>query len=211
LRERKKLRTRSAIQHEALKLFRRKGYENTTVSEIAEAAEVSESTFFRYFGSKEALVFQDDFDDLLIEAFERQPPGLTPLQAIRAAIREGFAGITPEEAADAVERMDLVMRVPELREAVAGELLDSIDRVAALCAPRMRLAADDIRVRALAGGVVGAMLAAFLTPGGLEAGFAGRIDEALGALESGFGQLEDGPPRGRGDGIHEDVAGAEHA
>lgn len=186
LRERKKVRTRSAIQHAALRLFRKKGYVNTTVSDIADAAEVSESTFFRYFGSKEALVFQDDFDDLLIEAFERQPPDLPPLKAIRSAIREGFAEITPEEAADAVERMELVMKVPELREAVAGELVDSIDRVARLSATRMRLAPEHIRVRSLAGAVVGAMLAAFLAEPRLDAGFVERIDQALAELESGF-------------------------
>jgi AcrR family transcriptional regulator len=186
LRERKKVRTRSAIQHAALRLFRKKGYVNTTVSDIADAAEVSESTFFRYFGSKEALVFQDDFDDLLIEAFERQPPDLPPLKAIRSAIREGFAEITPEEAADAVERMELVMKVPELREAVAGELVDSIDRVARLCATRMRLAPEHIRVRSLAGAVVGAMLAAFLAEPRLDAGFVERIDQALAELEAGF-------------------------
>lgn len=156
------------------------------MSEIAEAAEVSDSTFFRYFGSKEALVFQDDFDDALIEAFERQPPDLTPLQAVRSAIRQGFAGITPEEMADAVERMELVMKVPELREAVAGELVESIDRLARLCGERLRLPPDDIRVRALAGAVVGAMLAAFLVPGSQDPGFVGRIDQALAELESGF-------------------------
>lgn len=186
LRERKKLRTRSAIQHEALKLFRKQGYEETTVGEIAEAAEVSESTFFRYFGSKEALVFQDDFDELLMDAFKRQPVELGPLEAMRRAIREGFAEITPQEAADAVERMDLVMRVPELREAVAGELVESIDRLAQLCASRMGLPGEDIRVRSLAGAVVGAMLAAFLSEPKLDAGFVERIDQALAALESGF-------------------------
>jgi hypothetical protein len=133
-----------------------------------------------------ALVFQDDFDDALIDAFERQPPELTPLQAIRSAIREGFADITPQEAADAVERMELVLKVPELREAVAGELVESIDRVARLCAARMRLPADDIRVRSLAGAVVGAMLAVFMQGGSLDVGFVDRIDRALAELESGF-------------------------
>lgn len=188
LRERKKVRTRSAIQHEALRLFRAQGYEATTVSQIAEAAMVSESTFFRYFGSKEAVVFEDDFDEVMLEAFRTQPPELTPLQAMRAAVTAGFSEITPDEIADSVERSELVMRVPELREAVAGELVKTIDKLADLCAQRMQLPADHVRVRALAGAVVGAMLGVFFVDGRMSQGFVERIDSALAELESGFGQ-----------------------
>jgi hypothetical protein len=80
LRERKKAKTRAAIQHHALRLFREHGYEETTVEQIAEAAEVSESTLYRYFPTKEDLVLWDEFDPLLIEAFRAQPPELTPLE-----------------------------------------------------------------------------------------------------------------------------------
>jgi transcriptional regulator GlxA family with amidase domain len=52
LRERKKTKTRAAIREHALRLFREQGYEATTVEQIAEAAEVSHSTFFRYFPTK---------------------------------------------------------------------------------------------------------------------------------------------------------------
>lgn len=186
LRERKKVRTRSAIQHEALRLFREQGYEATTVSQIAEAAEVSESTFFRYFGSKEALIFEDDFDEVLIAAFSAQPPELAPLQAIRAAVAAAFSEITPVELEDSLERTALIMTVPELREAVAGELIKTIDRLAEVCATKMALPATDVRVRALAGAVVGAMLGVFFGPDGMDAGFVERIDAALAELESGF-------------------------
>jgi len=80
------VRTRGAIQHHALRLFREQGYEETTVGQIAEAAEVSESTFFRYFASKEATVLEDDFDAALFELLRAQPPELSPIAAMRRAV-----------------------------------------------------------------------------------------------------------------------------
>src|SRR6266516_841718 len=62
LRERKKARTRAAIRDHAMRLIREQGYDATTVEQIAEAAEVSPSTFFRYFPTKEDVVLQDDMD-----------------------------------------------------------------------------------------------------------------------------------------------------
>src|ERR1700760_4186065 len=94
LRERKKARTRATIRAEALRLFREQGYHATTVEQIAAAAEVSPSTFFRYFPTKEDLVLQDDMDTRIVEALERQPAGLSPLSAVRAAVRDAFASYT---------------------------------------------------------------------------------------------------------------------
>jgi len=68
LRERKKAKTRAAIRREAMRLFREQGYEETTVEQIAEAAEVSPSTFFRYFPTKEDVVLQDDFDVVVVNS-----------------------------------------------------------------------------------------------------------------------------------------------
>src|SRR5438309_1930906 len=87
LRERKKARTRAEIQRHALRLFRRQGYEATTISQIAEAAEVSESTFFRYFPTKEDVVLWDEFDPVIVDAFRSQPVALGPIPALRAAFR----------------------------------------------------------------------------------------------------------------------------
>lgn len=59
LRDRKKSQTRDRIAAQALRLFARQGYEGTTVDQIAEAAEVGRRTFFRYFPTKEAVVFPE--------------------------------------------------------------------------------------------------------------------------------------------------------
>src|SRR5262249_28892086 len=97
LRERKKARTRDSIREHALRLFRDQGYQTTTVEQIAAAAEVSPSTFFRYFPTKEDVVLQDDMDIRLVEAFARQPGDLAPLPAVRAAVREAWASFTDTE------------------------------------------------------------------------------------------------------------------
>src|ERR1700756_2954703 len=82
LRERKKARTRASLREHALRLFREQGYQATTVEQIAAAAEVLPSTFFRYFPTKEDLVLQDDMDTRLLDAFARQPTGLGVIAAI---------------------------------------------------------------------------------------------------------------------------------
>src|SRR3974377_751098 len=85
LRERKKIKTRQAIRREGFRLLDANGYAATTVEQIADAAEVSPSTFFRYFPSKESLLLADDLDPLVLAAFEAQPPELSPTQAIPRA------------------------------------------------------------------------------------------------------------------------------
>jgi len=79
LRERKKAKTRATIREHALRLFRDQGYGATTVEQIAEAAEVSPATFYRYFPTKEDVVLQDDLDVLALGELEALPPGLSPL------------------------------------------------------------------------------------------------------------------------------------
>src|SRR6476469_5406226 len=109
LRERKKAKTRSAIQEHALRLFQEQGYDATTVEQIAEAAEVSPSTFFRYFPTKEDVVLYDDIDPLLIAAFAAQPAGATPIQALRGALHVVFAALPAEDAAQQWERARLLL------------------------------------------------------------------------------------------------------
>jgi hypothetical protein len=89
LRERKKARTRTAIQRHALRLFGEQGYQATTVEQVAAAAEVSMSTVFRYFPTKEDLLVLDGYHSLatsVAEAFRRQPADLGPVGALRGAL-----------------------------------------------------------------------------------------------------------------------------
>jgi AcrR family transcriptional regulator len=194
LRERKKARTRASLREHALRLFREQGYEKTTVEQIAAAAEVSPSTFFRYFPTKEDVVLQDDMDTRMIEAFDRQPRELAPLAAVRAAMRETWNSFTPAEWEQISQGARFSMEVPEIRARSMNEFARTINVISAALARRTGRGPDDLRVRVVAGAVVGAMMAIFLPddPGaaltshhvGPDA--ADRIDEALALLEHGL-------------------------
>ena len=137
LRERKKAKTRTAIQHVALRLFREQGYEATTIEQIAEAVEISPSTFFRYYGAKEDLVLTDDYDPLIIEACRTQPAELGPIQATRRGFRAVFDRLTEDELADMRDRAELALAVPELRAGMLDQFAQTIRQITDLVAERV--------------------------------------------------------------------------
>ena len=161
LRERKKAKTRAAIQEHALRLFRDQGYAETTVQEIAAAAEVSPATFFRYFPTKEDTIVLDRLDPVMIELFRKQPPEFTPLEALRTAIRESIGILSESEWELESERQRLVMNAPELRVRMLDQLYEGIDLLATLAAERTGRDPDDFAIRAWAGAVVGVVMATY--------------------------------------------------
>ena len=190
LRERKKARTRASIREHALRLFRDQGYDVTTVEQIAAAAEVSPSTFFRYFPTKEDVVLRDDLDDRMFEAFERQPPSMTPIAALRAAIREGIATLTQAEWEEFREALALGHAVPEVRARMMDELTRTIEAAVDALAKRTGRPRDDLAVRVWAGAVFGVIMAVMgpetYSEGNVDVGSFERIDEALALLEKGL-------------------------
>src|SRR4051794_9108575 len=180
LRERKKARTRAAIQEHALRLFSQQGYAETTIEQIADAAEVSQSTFFRYFPTKEDVVLHDELDPRLIASLREQPPELGPISAIRAAMRDVFSQLTPEQLASEAERQRLVSAVPELRSRMLEVYVSGLALLVEPLAERLGKPADDIAVRTLAGAVIGAVLASIVSDD------ADRMDEYFAALAERF-------------------------
>jgi AcrR family transcriptional regulator len=162
LRERKKARTRAAIREHALRLFREQGYPATTVEQIAAAAEVSPSTFFRYFPTKEDVVLQDDMDTRIAEAVRRQPPELSPIAAMRTAVRETWLSFRDPEWAQLRQAAALSMSVPEIRARAMNEFARTIDVVAEALAHRTGRPPTDFAIRATAGALIGVMMAIML-------------------------------------------------
>jgi AcrR family transcriptional regulator len=165
LRERKKARTKAAIQQHAMRLFAERGYQATTVEQIAAAAEVSPSTFFRYFPTKEDIALYDALDPVLLEAFRAQPANLSPIQALRGAMWQVLADLPPAELAMQQERDALIRSVPELRARMLDEFAKSLELFAEIVAERVGRRADDPAVRTLAGAVIGVGISAWSTAG----------------------------------------------
>jgi AcrR family transcriptional regulator len=189
LRERKKARTRAAIREHALRLFREHGYGATTVEQIAEAAEVSPATFYRYFPTKEDVVLQDDFDVLTMDAFEAQPPTLSPIAAVRAAMAETLASLTPEELDRFRESTELTLAIPEVRARAIDEFSRTIQVMAEALARRADRPADDFAARNLAGAITGVIMSATLPTLPMRsepADMFAAIDAALAHLEAGL-------------------------
>ncbi|MFG2548415.1 TetR family transcriptional regulator [Streptomyces sp. NPDC048581] len=116
LRERKKQRTRDALLRTALELFTTQGYEHTTVDDIADAVDVSQRTFFRYFAGKEeaALALQDITVAHFLEAVRERPPHEAPMEALRQSVLESWD--TLNDVIEAVVPIGLYLRMYQVVE-----------------------------------------------------------------------------------------------
>ena len=189
LRERKKARTKAAIQQHAMRLFRERGYPATTVEQIAAAAEVSPSTFFRYFPTKEDVALYDALDPVLLEAFRAQPAELGPVQALRGAMRAVLAELPAEELAMQQERDRLIRSVPELRARMLDEFAKNLQLFAEIVAERVGRRPDDPAVRTVAGAVIGVGISAWYT-----AGDHANPKDYLAVMDASLAHLEAGLP-----------------
>jgi AcrR family transcriptional regulator len=164
LRERKKLKTRRAIQDHALRLFTEQGYDATTVEQIAAAAEISPSTFFRYFPTKEDCVFADEYDPIMAEVFRAQPPELSLIEAMRTMLRMVMTQMDERDRKQILSRIKLVLSVPALRSRSFDPMThESLTMFNELAAERAGTTIDDPRVRIFTWAMMAALEAAIVT------------------------------------------------
>lgn len=185
LRERKKAKMRVAIQQHALRLFRERGYDRTTIEQVAEAAEISPATFFHYFPTKEDVVVYDVLDPIFIDALREQPPELGPLDAMRNAMRSALGRLGDGDLKELREREKLMRTVPELRARMLDDILRAVQSIMELIAERIGRPADDVGVRIFVGAVVGALTAVWFTATDpWEADSLERVDTVLSQLQT---------------------------
>lgn len=159
LRERKKAHTRLAIRQEAFRLFDEQGYANTTIDQIAEAADVSPRTLYRYFGVKEALLVSDDHTTPIVAAFTNAPPELSIVEAYRHAIAEVFGGLSPEERENAIAGQRMLYQVPEARGLIYSEYIRLIDLLTVALTKRPDAPSAEVERRVIASAIVGVIIA----------------------------------------------------
>ncbi|MEO5745353.1 MAG: TetR family transcriptional regulator [Terracoccus sp.] len=163
LRERKKAKTRASLRAHALRLFKEQGYAETTVEQIAAAAEVSPSTFFRYFATKDETVLDDLVDADTFRIMIAAPTALSPLEALQYAVDRTFRQMSDDELEMELTRNSLIQSVPELRKGVMAEITRPIGLLTEAIAIRLGRPIDDPDLRLYAGAAVGALMT--LMPG----------------------------------------------
>jgi AcrR family transcriptional regulator len=192
LRERKKIKTRQAIRKAAYRLFDEQGYSATSVERIAEEAEVSPSTVFRYFPTKEDIVLTDEYDPLLHDALLARPADEPPVTALRRAmldvIGQTMAQEPGREPAEAHQRMRLVQDVPALRARMTEHMSVTGRLLAGALAGRTGLAEDSFELRVLTGALLGALAEAMFCWGESDDGqdVIATVDRALRLVEGGL-------------------------
>ena len=176
LRERKKRRTRETVRREAFRLFEQNGYAQTTVDQIAEAADVSPRTFFRYFPSKESVLFSDDMFAPIIEAFLAAPAGLSTVAAYRHAAAQVFDAMSGPDFDYVIARQRLLYSLPEAKGALWVEHVKAVHLLSAAIAERLDRP-EDAQIRVTAGAIIGVYLAASGDAPTPPDGFLGALDE----------------------------------
>jgi AcrR family transcriptional regulator len=160
LRERKKQRTREAIVEAALRLFEERGFDQTTIADIAEAADIAPRTFFGYFPSKDDVVFADFQETLdgLSARLDDRSEDETAIDAIRAWI-----GVRLEQVDVLDDRERCRKRLIGESEALAAHNRALMGRVEELLAGHIARdlddQPDDVRPRMIASAVIGALSA----------------------------------------------------
>lgn len=161
LRERKKERTRQALIATALELFEERGYEETTIADIAAGADVSTRTFFSYFPSKEEILFADTEERLALAfaVIDERRPEDSPVDVLVRAMGRVFEraehfGQVFDRAVPV--RLRMVFSVPAVQGMALQRLLSAQQRLAA----RLHAAFPDRLDRVEAAAVVGALVGA---------------------------------------------------
>jgi AcrR family transcriptional regulator len=196
LRERKKQRTREQISAAALQLFAERGFEDVTIAEIADAADVSQKTVFNYFSTKEDLVYsrEEEVEQQLRDAIAGRRKGQSIVDAMRRFLFDVFSRLSDKDAPEAMGVRARIIGASPALQARERALFEALTRLLAELITERK---DDPRVYVAANALVGVNRA--LLESARRKVLAGRrgkrladevleeMDESLALLERGLG------------------------
>ncbi|MEU1403287.1 TetR/AcrR family transcriptional regulator [Streptomyces sp. NPDC005728] len=188
LRERKKIKTRAAIRDATYALVAEQGYDATTVEQIAERAEVSPSTVFRYFPTKEDIVLTDEYDEILLEELRTRPADESWADSLRYVMHKAVTSGTAEEPEVGRLRARLAVDVPAVRSRMTENMSATGRLLCRTIADRTGLAPDSLEVRVHAMSLVGGLMEVSLywAENGHQDDLRTLVDRALDTLEHGL-------------------------
>ncbi|MET8563907.1 TetR family transcriptional regulator [Streptomyces flaveolus] len=188
LRERKKIKTREAIRAAAYALIEEQGYDATTIDQIADRAEVSPSTVFRYFPAKEDIVLTDEYEPLMLEELRARPAGEPWTDSVRHVMHKAIGAMMAEDPAVVRVRAHLAIQVPAVRSRMVESMSETGRTLRTAIAERSGLAADSLEVRVYAMALVGGLMEVNMcwAENGFQDDLRGMMDRALDVLEHGL-------------------------
>ncbi|MFG2786981.1 TetR/AcrR family transcriptional regulator [Streptomyces sp. NPDC048419] len=188
LRERKKIKTRESIRAATYALIKEQGYDATTIEQIAERAEVSPSTVFRYFPAKEDIVLTDEYDQLMADELRARPAGESWMDSVRHVMHLAIEANDREDPEVARMRAHLAVQVPAVRSRMVESMSATGRLLRDAIAERHGLDADSLEVRVYAMSFIGGLMEAsmYWAENGFEGELNDLVDRALDVLERGL-------------------------
>jgi len=187
-RERKKAATRKAISDAATLLFVERGFDNVSIREVAEAADVSPTTVFAHFPCKEALVFDEDDEqrELLVATVRDRAPGTSISAAVLAYYRAEILPVHDHDGSTRRRFLDFIDSTPALNDYAARMWLRHEDALAGAIAAESGLSEPSRRIRAYARFILQIQLLASVDAEPLE-----MLEDAFELLDRGWDELSE--------------------
>ncbi|MGW1624477.1 TetR/AcrR family transcriptional regulator [Streptomyces sp. NPDC002172] len=188
LRERKKIKTREAIRSATYALVEEQGYDATTIEQIAERAEVSPSTVFRYFPTKEDIVLTDEYDPLVQEELRARPADEPWPDSLRYVMHRAVQLGMKEPLRVSRLRTRLMTEVPAVRSRMMESMSETGRMLCQAIGERTGRDPQSLEVRVYAMSIIGGLMEAsmYWAENGHEDDFDALVDRALNVIEHGL-------------------------
>lgn len=203
LRDRKRIRARRDLQRAAVTLVEERGYAATTIEDICDAAQVSRSSFFRYFGSKDAVFRADLIEEESLATWSG--PRQRSFDDLVGLICAPYEQLGQDDWDLERRRIEILQSVPDLRPHLADEILRPFPALVAYVAAWLDEDPGSVHVRTVAGALFGTIAGRFLPAHGQEIDLPARLDDAVADLREALTDaaalmpgLVAGPPRRAG-------------